>query len=59
MHSPSLHHGMEIGAYSINSSLISCVVFKCKFPQTWFLFIVHVEGGSKINIVFLKLSIPM
>jgi len=59
MHSPSLCYGMEMRAYSMNSSLISCMVFKCKFSQTWFLFIVRVEGGSKINIVLLKLSIPM
>ena len=59
MHSPSLRYSMEIGAYSMSSSLNSCMVFKCKFSQTWFLFIVHVEGGSKINIVLLKHFIPM
>jgi hypothetical protein len=59
MHSNSLFYGMEMVEYRKNSSLISCLVFKCKFSHTCFLFIVYVEGGSKINIVFLKISIHM
>jgi hypothetical protein len=59
MQYPSLCYGMEMGTYSVNSPLFSCLAFKCKFSQAWFLFIVEVEGGSKINIVLQKLPSRM